>query len=530
MNNITIIGFTVMGLLFIYGLFCIFIGKPQSLSKHKRNVNSISQILSTLGVIGTFAGITIGLRAFNVNDINASIPFLLDGLKTAFYTSLAGMISSLILRWLIDYKSDKADKGLSDMQTAQVEICKSIQQMRDAIISAADTSKSATEDLSNTVTTEIKKIAATQSEFSAQMIDAVLKIQNDAHGISELDGVSEILKTLQTNSNNLILSAQGQNAALRSIGETHALVLQNVVNVAENTKETNLRVGEILDISGTTSTTIDEGVEQIKSLKDALHGEVIEIEDAIGATNKLLAEKFDEFSELLKKSNTEALVEVMKGVSDEFSRTMKSLIEKLVQENFEQLNKSVEQLNVWQQENKAMIQSLISQYKQMAQDFDGTSTTLTQVSEDTQRLISRGGTLSQLVETLRSVMIDDTKFSQITHNLTDTVALTKHNMQSFDDTTSRLNEWIRKQRDFNEGVRILIAKLDELNKIRDYGEQFWGDTKRHMEEGIGIIRQGTKMLDNELSTRDQTFYNRLTATFEELDSCISAMVEHYKNQ
>lgn len=308
MNNITIIGFTVMGLLFIYGLFCIFIGKPQSLSKHKRNVNSISQILSTLGVIGTFAGITIGLRAFNVNDINASIPFLLDGLKTAFYTSLAGMISSLILRWLIDYKSDKADKGLSDMQTAQVEICKSIQQMRDAIISAADTSKSATEDLSNTVTTEIKKIAATQSEFSAQMIDAVLKIQNDAHGISELDGVSEILKTLQTNSNNLILSAQGQNAALRSIGETHALVLQNVVNVAENTKETNLRVGEILDISGTTSTTIDEGVEQIKSLKDALHGEVIEIEMLLARQTSCLQRNLTSFPSCLKRATPKHLL------------------------------------------------------------------------------------------------------------------------------------------------------------------------------------------------------------------------------
>lgn len=529
MSDITLGFIIAMGLFFIYGSMCAFIGKPQSIGKHKRFVNSIPQILSTLGVIGTFVGITVGLQAFDVNDINASIPVLLDGLKTAFYTSLVGMGLSLLLRWFVDAMSDKADNGLSDMQTAQVEICKSIQQMSEAVISAVNTSKSATEELSETVTTEIKKIAATQSEFSAQMINAVQKIQNDAHGISELDGVSEILETLQTNSNNLILSAQGQNTALRSMVETYALVLQNVVNVADNTKEASVKIGKILDTSNTTSISIEEGVEQIKSLKEALHGEVIEIEDAIGETNKLLAEKFDEFSELLKKSNTEALVEVMKNVTEEFNKQMTSLINKLIQENFEQLNKSVEQLNVWQQENKAMIQSLISQYKQMAQDFDGTSTTLSQVSEDTQRLISRGGTLSQLVETLKSVMIDDAQFSQITHNLTDTVALTRHNMQSFDDTTTRLNEWVRKQRDFNEGVRILIAKLDELNKMRDYGEQFWSDTKRHMEEGIGIIKQGSKSLNEQIIGIDERFYARLSTTLNELDSCISAMVEHYKN-
>lgn len=523
-NTATIVFLALMAIVFLFGLF-----KSNAENFNNRITDSYPQILSALGVIGTFVGITMGLLEFNVNDINASIPRLLDGLRTAFFTSLAGMGSSIVLRFIIDRKLDKADDGISDMQTAQVEICKSIQRMSEEVSSAISATKVATEELSHTVSSEIKKIAATQSEYSTQMMAAIQDIQKGAKGISELNGLSDALQILQTNSNNLILSAQGQNTTLRSIEGTHALILQNVVNVMENAKEANDRIGEILDVSSSTSATIDEGVEEIKSLKGALHGEVVEIEEAMHNTNNLLTEKFDEFSELLKKSNTEALVEVMRGVSDEFSNTMKSLIEKLVQENFEQLNKSVERLNVWQQDNKEMITSLIAQYKQMAQDFDGTSTTLTQVSEDTQRLISRGGTLSQLIETLKSVMIDDAKFSQITHNLTDAVTLTKHNMQSFDDTTTRLNEWVRKQQDFNEGVRILIAKLDELNKIRDYGEEFWSDTKRHMEEGIGIIKQGSKSLNEQIIGIDERFYARLSTTLNELDSCISAMVEHYKN-
>ena len=46
--------------------------------------------------------------------------------------------------------------------------------------------------------------------------------------------------------------------------------------------------------------------------------------------NELIREKFDEFSELLAKSNTEALVEVMKQATEEFNAQMSELINKLV--------------------------------------------------------------------------------------------------------------------------------------------------------------------------------------------------------
>lgn len=497
----TIVFLGLITVILIFGIIYVLV-KPSALLKEKRFVNSIPQILSTLGVIGTFWGITKGLSGFDVDHLNDSIPTLLEGLKTAFYTSLGGMISGLLLRWLIDRKEDEADGGLSDMQTAQLEICKSIQSMSDAMINAVKTQKDVTEEMSKTLTAEIKKIAATQSSFSAQMLIAANTIQQTTSALSELNGIAERMQTLETNTNSILIAAGEQNQSLRSILELNVATSQNITKVAEETVQ----------------------------LKDIIHGEVIEIEDAIKRANDLFTIKFDEFSELLKKSNTEALVEVMKNVTMEFQRQMDALISKLIQENFDQLNKSVERLNRWQQENKDMIQSLTAQYRQMAENFEGTSATLTQITEDTEKLISRGGTLSELIEQLKAVMIDDNKFVQITSNLTDSVNLTKSNIQSFDETTNRLNEWVRKQRDFNEGVQILIAKLEELNKIRDYGEQFWSDTKRHMDEGIGIIRQGSKSLNEQLTSLDRQFYSRLSTTLAELDSCISAMVDNSKRR
>ena len=60
----------------------------------------------------------------------------------------------------------------------------------------------------------------------------------------------------------------------------------------------------------------------MKNFAGILHGEVVEIEDKMEETNQLLNDKFDEFTELLKKSNTEALVEVMKNVTEEFQKQM----------------------------------------------------------------------------------------------------------------------------------------------------------------------------------------------------------------
>ena len=64
-----------------------------------------SQIVS-VGVLGTFVGIFIGLQAFNPTDIINSVNEILVGLKTAFFTSIVGMSVSTILSITQKFKSE----------------------------------------------------------------------------------------------------------------------------------------------------------------------------------------------------------------------------------------------------------------------------------------------------------------------------------------------------------------------------------------------------------------------------------------
>jgi len=68
--------------------------------KHAQLVQYAPNLLTSLGILGTFVGIVIGLLGFDTADIDGSIGPLLAGLKTAFITSLAGMFMAIVFKIL----------------------------------------------------------------------------------------------------------------------------------------------------------------------------------------------------------------------------------------------------------------------------------------------------------------------------------------------------------------------------------------------------------------------------------------------
>ena len=71
-------------------------------------------LLTSLGMLGTFTGIVAGLLEFDTTNIDTSIELLLAGLKTAFITSLVGMLFSIFFKGvsasgLVRNKSEDSD-------------------------------------------------------------------------------------------------------------------------------------------------------------------------------------------------------------------------------------------------------------------------------------------------------------------------------------------------------------------------------------------------------------------------------------
>jgi hypothetical protein len=66
--------------------------------KYKQFCKTIPSHLPALGILGTFIGIFIGLYNFDVNNLENSVPLLLEGMKLAFSTSIVGLVGSTVLR------------------------------------------------------------------------------------------------------------------------------------------------------------------------------------------------------------------------------------------------------------------------------------------------------------------------------------------------------------------------------------------------------------------------------------------------
>ncbi len=64
-----------------------------------RTAEAAPTILTSIGIFGTFLGVAIGLSHFDTQNLQESVPQLLGGLKTAFWSSIAGLLGALSIKF-----------------------------------------------------------------------------------------------------------------------------------------------------------------------------------------------------------------------------------------------------------------------------------------------------------------------------------------------------------------------------------------------------------------------------------------------
>lgn len=87
-----------------------------ALSMQKTSKRNYKNEIVSLGVLGTFVGIAIGLFHFDVTDIKSSMPQLLEGLKTAFITSGVGIFFSILISIFKPTKHDSKSETLEALE------------------------------------------------------------------------------------------------------------------------------------------------------------------------------------------------------------------------------------------------------------------------------------------------------------------------------------------------------------------------------------------------------------------------------
>lgn len=84
---------------------------------HRNRMNQVAGVMTGLGILGTFIGLSLGLQSFNTGstaEITGSIEPLMAGIKVAFHTSIYGMVFSLVFNYVYKRILDDAEASVRE--------------------------------------------------------------------------------------------------------------------------------------------------------------------------------------------------------------------------------------------------------------------------------------------------------------------------------------------------------------------------------------------------------------------------------
>lgn len=155
-DEISFAFFVVLITIFLIAILSHFV---QHRSAVAANITRIApSALTSIGVLGTFFGIFLGLLEFDVSDIDASVPPLLDGLKVAFITSIMGISLAVVFRIFESVLPTNAGPG----GVSADEIFAVLSDIRNEARQFHDESKDAAEKVSNAIGGEGESSVVTQ--------------------------------------------------------------------------------------------------------------------------------------------------------------------------------------------------------------------------------------------------------------------------------------------------------------------------------------------------------------------------------
>lgn len=109
----------------------LYINKRTTENNNEHLFDFIPNLFPTLGILFTFLGIAIGLWNFDSNNIEKSIPELMNGLKTAFLVSIFGVALLVGFSFWTNIKKKKLEEGLLSEETQAINnLIEAIKELR----------------------------------------------------------------------------------------------------------------------------------------------------------------------------------------------------------------------------------------------------------------------------------------------------------------------------------------------------------------------------------------------------------------
>ena len=427
----------LIAILLILGFALCILGRARRLQF------ALPATLTSLGILGTFAGIVIGLLAFDTANIDQSIGGLLAGLKTAFLTSLVGMAAAITLK-LVQAIYPQPSAGDHESVT-----------IGDRIVASLEANHATLERIEGGISDSSDASLATQFKgLRTEMADRHVGLR------SVLTEVKDFSQASAGSGAELVNCANRQ---LKAINTVESAI-----------KELDTRFDRQMQAQG----------EKLKGFAVAFDS------------------KMNEIKEQLARSPTEQVIEALRAVIQDFNQQLTEQFG----DNFKALDASVGKLVRWQELYKAQLQEMAEKYQIGVTAIGETRIALSHISDTAAAIPESMKHLETVIATSQHQLADLERhlgaFEDIKHRAVEAVPVIRAQVErTVQDIASATK--IASEQQIESAQKLQIGS-EEMVRILAVGAQEVEERTRQISSGLvdasDIVAQSNQSIQERLET------------------------------
>ncbi|MBR4719032.1 MAG: MotA/TolQ/ExbB proton channel family protein [Lachnospiraceae bacterium] len=331
----------------------------------KRNrMNQVAGVMTGLGILGTFIGLSLGLQSFNTGstaELTNSIDPLMAGIKVAFHTSIYGMVFSLVFNWVYKRFLDDADNTVRNFIATYKKYVMpdTTPDGTNRFLELQQQQTAAVRELSNTVTHLL-------SDGLRQILDPQFARMNDT-----ITGFANMATKNQMDQLAVVVNAfvSEMNRSLDNMFDKLSNTMDNTLAVQkENEKQMEEmfsrnvtaadNIGSIAEMTGDLTDTLKQYVEKVGEYQ-------VQMNDTVGLLNKYQKSINDSVA------MSGASMREQSAMLNDLHDTVMSLPDD-VNETFSIINQNLQTIERHFEDTIGQMQQVLSQMQQLLSQTSGT--------------------------------------------------------------------------------------------------------------------------------------------------------------
>lgn len=266
------------------------------------------EILTTLGITGCFVGIALGLLNFDSANVQTSIPSLLQGVKTAFWSSIAGVVGALYIRALhhfkktpfVEHSENVKSASLDDVVSTMVALRKGlVGDEQGTLLSQMKLQRQESNDKMDELIKEFKHFAAHMVENNQKaIIEALQEVIKDFNN-KLMEQFGDNFKQLNSAVEKLVTWQQNYKDELDALKTVQQQTANDLVNVSNSFKDIVQRAEKFSEIAN----DLHKQLELMETQKTTLFEQEKALSEILSTMKEVTPEFSKKVDAMLKEIN-----------------------------------------------------------------------------------------------------------------------------------------------------------------------------------------------------------------------------------